>query len=118
MPISRLAECIAETQKDCADCPIPAPIVGHVGDGNFHVAFLLDPENQSEVAEVQRLADRLTERTLAMGGTISGEHGGGLGKRKFMAREHGDEAWALMGDIKKTFDPVGILNPGKMVPGN
>ncbi|MEM7058425.1 MAG: FAD-linked oxidase C-terminal domain-containing protein [Pseudomonadota bacterium] len=118
VPISRLAECIAETQADCSTSPIPAPIVGHVGDGNFHVAFLIDTEDKSEVAEVQRLADRLTERTLAMGGTISGEHGVGFGKKKFMSREHGDDAWQLMGDIKKTFDPTGILNPGKMLPGN
>ena len=118
VPISRLADCIAETQADCADSPIPAPIVGHVGDGNFHVAFLIDTEDKNEVAEVQRLADRLTERTLAMGGTISGEHGVGFGKKKFMSREHGDDAWELMGQIKKTFDPAGILNPGKMLPGN
>lgn len=118
VPISKLAECIIETQKDCADSPIPAPIVGHVGDGNFHVGFLIDTEDKNEVAEVQRLADRLTQRTLAMGGTISGEHGVGFGKKKFMSREHGDDAWALMGDIKRAFDPSGILNPGKMVPGN
>jgi len=118
VPISRLAECIAETQADCAGSPIPAPIVGHVGDGNFHVSFLIDPADKAEVAEAQRLADRLTDRTLAMGGTMSGEHGVGLGKRKFMAREHGNAAWGLMGDIKKTLDPIGILNPGKMLAGN
>jgi D-lactate dehydrogenase (cytochrome) len=70
------------------------------------------------VAEAFRLADRLTERTLRLGGTISGEHGVGIGKRKFMAREHGQDAWELMGAIKRTFDPAGILNPGKMLPGN
>lgn len=118
VPISRLADCIAETEKDAATSPLFFCIVGHVGDGNFHGSLALDPDNPGEVAEAQRLADRLVLRTLEMGGTITGEHGIGLGKKKFMEREHGEDAWALMGAIKQTFDPSGILNPGKLVPGN
>lgn len=118
VPISRLAECIDETEKDAADSPVFFCVIGHVGDGNFHGSMVVDGNNPEEVAEAQRLSDRLTERTLAMGGTISGEHGVGFGKKKFMEREHGIDAWQLMGDIKKTFDPSGILNPGKLLPGN
>jgi D-lactate dehydrogenase (cytochrome) len=118
VPISRLAECIDETERDLAGAAIFFAIVGHVGDGNFHVSLMIDPEDRAEIDEAMRLADRLTERTLAMGGTVSGEHGVGIGKRKFMAREHGADAWELMAAIKRTFDPAGILNPGKMLPGN
>jgi D-lactate dehydrogenase (cytochrome) len=118
VPISRLAECIDETEKELAGSPVFFAIVGHVGDGNFHVSLMIDPENRAEVDEALRLADRLTERTLRLGGTVSGEHGVGIGKRKFMEREHGRDAWELMGAIKRTFDPAGILNPGKMLPGN
>ena len=118
VPISRLAECIDETEKDAATSPVFFCVIGHVGDGNFHGSMVVDPDNPEDVAEAQRLSDRLTERTLAMGGTISGEHGVGFGKKKFMEREHGADAWQLMGDIKKTFDPAGILNPGKLLPGN
>lgn len=118
VPISRLADCIDETEKDAADSPLFFCIVGHVGDGNFHGTMVLDPDDPEDVAEAQRLTDRLAIRTLDMGGTVSGEHGVGFGKKKFMAREHGEDAWALMGDIKKAFDPSGIMNPGKMLPGN
>lgn len=118
VPISRLADCIAETEDDAASSPLFFCIVGHVGDGNFHGSLALDPDNPEEVAEAQRLADRLVLRTLDMGGTITGEHGIGMGKKKFMTREHGEDAWNLMGAIKQTFDPTGILNPGKLVPGN
>ena len=118
VPISRLADCIDETEKDAANSPLFFCIVGHVGDGNFHGTLALDPDNPDEVAEAHRLADRLVLRTLDMGGTITGEHGIGLGKKKFMAREHGEDVWNLMGAIKQTFDPSGILNPGKLVPGN
>jgi D-lactate dehydrogenase (cytochrome) len=118
VPISRLAECIDETENDARNSPVGYAIVGHAGDGNFHCSLMIDPDNETEVAEAFRMADRLTERTLRLGGTISGEHGVGIGKRKFMAREHGQDAWELMGAIKRTFDPAGILNPGKMLPGN
>ena len=118
VPISRLAECIDATEKDASTTSIFFCVVGHVGDGNFHGSIMIDPDDPNEVAEAMRLSDRLTERTLAMGGTISGEHGVGLGKKKFMEREHGLDAWHLMGDIKKSLDPAGILNPGKLLPGN
>jgi D-lactate dehydrogenase (cytochrome) len=117
VPISRLAEAILETAGDLTDSPLIAPLVGHVGDGNFHLAILVNPEDPAEMAEAERLGSRISERAIRLGGTVTGEHGIGLGKRKFMQAEHGD-AWAVMGDIKRTLDPRGILNPGKMVPGN
>ncbi|MEL7467222.1 MAG: FAD-linked oxidase C-terminal domain-containing protein [Pseudomonadota bacterium] len=118
VPISRLADCIDETAEDAASSHLFYCVVGHVGDGNFHGTLVLDPDDPEDVAEAQRMTDRLTERTLAMGGTISGEHGVGFGKKKFMEREHGADAWGLMGAIKQSFDPNGILNPGKLLPGN
>ncbi|MEL6481415.1 MAG: FAD-linked oxidase C-terminal domain-containing protein [Pseudomonadota bacterium] len=117
VPISRLAEAIAETEKDLAESDLIAPLVGHVGDGNFHLAILIEPGHPEETAKAGRIADRLSERALALGGTVTGEHGVGLGKRRFMEAEHG-EAWAVMGAIKRTLDPNGIMNPGKLVPGN
>ncbi|MEM9060449.1 MAG: FAD-linked oxidase C-terminal domain-containing protein [Pseudomonadota bacterium] len=118
VPISRLADCIDETAEDASTSHLFYCVVGHVGDGNFHGTLVLDPDDPEDVAEAQRMTDRLTERTLAMGGTISGEHGVGFGKKKFMEREHGSDAWGLMGAIKQSFDPNGILNPGKLLPGN
>jgi len=117
VPISRLAEVILETKADLDRSPLPAPLVGHAGDGNFHLAILVNPDDPAEMAEAERLGARISERTLRMGGTVTGEHGIGIGKRKYMAAEHG-EAWMVMGEIKRTLDPRGILNPGKMVPGN
>jgi len=115
VPISRLAECIVETKKDLETTDIPAPLAGHVGDGNFHLLFLLDRDNPDELAEAQRLNDRLVHRTLAMGGTCTGEHGVGLGKMHLLQAEHG-EALALMRQLKTAFDPQGIMNPGKILP--
>jgi len=117
VPITRLAEAITETAADLAQSPFIAPLVGHVGDGNFHLAILIDRENPAERAEAERLGARISERAIRLGGTVTGEHGVGIGKRKFMEAEHGG-AWALMGDIKRTFDPNNVLNPGKMLPGN
>ncbi|MBT7615012.1 MAG: FAD-linked oxidase C-terminal domain-containing protein [Alphaproteobacteria bacterium] len=114
VPISRLAECIVETKKDLETTDIPAPLVGHVGDGNFHLAFLLDRDDPAELAEAERINDRLVNRALAMGGTCTGEHGVGLGKMKFLQAEHG-EAVSLMRQLKAAFDPQGIMNPGKIV---
>ena len=91
------------------------PILGHVGDGNFHSLLLVDPANPDEIAAAKRIATRMAERALAVGGTISGEHGVGLGKRGLMQAQHG-EGWQLMGQIKAALDPQGILNPGKLVP--
>ncbi|MEM9146505.1 MAG: FAD-linked oxidase C-terminal domain-containing protein [Pseudomonadota bacterium] len=117
VPISRLAEAILETEADLSESPLLAPLVGHVGDGNFHLSILIDPEHPDELAEAERLAGRISERTLRLGGTVTGEHGIGLGKRKYMAAEHG-EGWQVMGAIKAALDPGGIMNPGKMLPGN
>jgi D-lactate dehydrogenase (cytochrome) len=115
VPISRLAEAVAETRDDIAASPIPGPILGHVGDGNFHAILLIEDGNADELAEAKRLAGRMAERALRLGGTITGEHGIGMGKLGYMKAEHG-EAWAVMGEIKRALDPRGILNPGKVVP--
>ena len=117
VPISKLARAVSETRADIDASHIPGPILGHVGDGNFHAILLVDPDNPVEMAEAKRLAARMTERALALGGTVTGEHGVGMGKLEYMEAEHG-AAWAVMGDIKTALDPTGILNPGKMVRGN
>lgn len=114
VPISRLAECILATRRDLDASSIPAPIVGHVGDGNFHLVLLVNRDDPAEVAEGDRLNERLVRRALAMGGTCTGEHGIGLGKQKFLVEEAGEGAVALMRQIKATLDPRGILNPGKI----
>ena len=115
VPISRLAEAIAVTEREVAASGLMAPLVGHVGDGNFHLSILIDPEVAEEKAAAVRLAERISETALALGGTVTGEHGVGLGKTAFMAAEHG-AAWAVMGELKQCLDPTGILNPGKLVP--
>lgn len=117
VPISKLAEAVTATQADIAASNIPGPILGHVGDGNFHAILMFDPESAEELAEARRLSDRMVERALSLGGTVTGEHGVGLGKMKYMSAEHGD-AWGVMADIKRSFDPQNILNPGKMVQVN
>jgi D-lactate dehydrogenase (cytochrome) len=114
VPISRLADCIVETKRDIAASHLVGPLVGHVGDGNFHVIFPVDPDDAKDIAEAERLSGRLAERAIAMGGTCSGEHGVGLGKMKFLEREHG-EALDIMRSIKRTLDPDNIMNPGKMI---
>jgi D-lactate dehydrogenase (cytochrome) len=114
VPISRLAECIGETKRDLAQSRIPSALVGHVGDGNFHLVFMIDPNRPEEVAEASRLNDRMVARALAMDGTSTGEHGIGYGKMEFLIAEHG-EAVSVMRAIKKALDPHGILNPGKIV---
>ncbi|MBB4266239.1 FAD-binding oxidoreductase [Roseospira visakhapatnamensis] len=115
VPISRLADCIEETQRDLAASPATTTLVGHVGDGNFHVQFVFDPDNAEEIAEAKRLNQRIVERALAMDGTCTGEHGVGLGKKAYLAVEHGAEGLALMRAVKQALDPLGIMNPGKMV---
>ncbi len=114
VPISKLAECIRETKEDLAESFLMAPLVGHVGDGNFHLVFLFDPDDERERAEVERLNERLVSRSLALDGTCTGEHGVGYGKLDFLTAEHG-EAVSLMRDIKKALDPGNIMNPGKVV---
>ncbi len=115
VPISRLADCILETQKDVEASGLLAPIVGHVGDGNFHLVILVEPENAEEMTRAEALNHRLVHRALAMGGTCTGEHGIGYGKREFLAAEHGTGI-ATMRTLKQALDPQGILNPGKILP--
>jgi D-lactate dehydrogenase (cytochrome) len=115
VPISRLAECVVETQCDIAASRLLAPIVGHVGDGNFHLTLLVDMDDTDEVARAQALSQRLVERALAMDGTCTGEHGVGQGKMKYLLAEHGEPALAAMRAIKRTLDPLDIMNPGKIV---
>ena len=116
VPISRLADCILETRSDIEESKLTVPLVGHVGDGNFHLLFLIDPENEEEELKLyQPLNDRLIERALRMGGTCTGEHGIGSGKIKYMEAEHGDSL-DLMRQIKQAFDPDNLMNPGKMLP--
>ncbi|HCQ66637.1 MAG TPA: 2-hydroxy-acid oxidase [Rhodobacteraceae bacterium] len=117
VPISRLAEAVEETRADIAASPIPGPILGHVGDGNFHAILLVDPQTPNDLVEAKRLAGRMADRALRLGGTVTGEHGIGMGKLGYMQAEHG-EGWAVMGEIKRALDPDSILNPGKLVPGD
>ncbi len=115
VPISRLAEAVEETRADIAASGLTGPILGHVGDGNFHAALLVDPANPAEIALAKSLATRMAERSLRLGGTITGEHGVGIGKLPLMLAEHGP-AWAVMGAMKRALDPLGLMNPGKVVP--
>jgi D-lactate dehydrogenase (cytochrome) len=115
VPISRLADCVEETQRDIVETGLVAPIVGHVGDGNFHVGVMVDMDNPSEIAAAQAFCDRLVMRALAMDGTCTGEHGVGQGKMKYLEHELGAGALALMADLKRSLDPQNIMNPGKVV---
>ena len=116
VPISRLTECVLETQADIGQTGLLAPIVGHVGDGNFHLVVLFDPAKPEERAKAEALAARVSMRAIRMGGTCTGEHGVGVHKLDALVAEHGD-AVALMQAIKRALDPRDILNPGKTVPG-
>jgi len=116
VPISRLAECILETQQDVREQGLLAPILGHVGDGNFHMTYLIHPDYEDEeLPKYQALNDRLITRALRMEDTCTGEHGVGYGKIPYMHREHG-ESVALMRQIKEALDPLNLLNPGKILP--
>jgi D-lactate dehydrogenase (cytochrome) len=115
VPLSRLAGCVTETQKDIAASRLLAPIVGHVGDGNFHLTLLVDMDDADEVKRAKALSERLVERALAMDGTCTGEHGVGQGKMKYLVAEHGAAALAVMASIKRALDPQNIMNPGKIV---
>jgi D-lactate dehydrogenase (cytochrome) len=115
VPISRLAECVIESQRDIAASNLIAPIAGHVGDGNFHMSLLIDMDDATEVARADAFMKRLIERALAMEGTCTGEHGVGQGKMKYLPAEHGEAVLELMRGLKRTFDPNGIMNPGKIV---
>ena len=113
VPISRLAECILATREDVQRSTLVAPLVGHAGDGNFHLIFVINPDNASELAQVKEINGRLVRRALAMGGTCSGEHGVGMGKMEYLAEEHG-EAIEVMKAIKRALDPDNRMNPGKI----
>jgi len=117
VPISRLADCIAATYDDIAQVSIPIALFGHVGDGNFHLVVLVDTANEKEMAEAAWISQRVVERAIAMEGTCTGEHGIGLGKRKYLPMEHGDVAVDVMRAVKQALDPKGLLNPGKILPG-
>ena len=115
VPISRLAECILQTKEDLRHSFLTAPLVGHAGDGNFHLGFLIMRDDPAELAEAERLNERLVMRALAMDGTCTGEHGIGLGKRKYLLAEHG-EGVSVMRQIKQVLDPHNLMNPGKIFP--
>ncbi|MBO6867967.1 MAG: FAD-binding protein [Thalassococcus sp.] len=117
VPISELAECIRGTQEDIAASGLIAPLVGHVGDGNFHLLILVDPESDDELKRAKELAHNVCRRALASGGTVTGEHGVGTGKMRYMEEEHGP-AYAVMAQLKKSLDPNNLMNPGKMVQVN
>ncbi len=116
VPIAHLAECIVETQADLKASNLVAPLVGHAGDGNFHLIFMLDPDDPDELARVAAANHRLVERALKFGGTCSGEHGVGMGKLKYLEQEHG-ASLEVMRAIKRALDPRNLMNPGKLVPG-
>jgi D-lactate dehydrogenase (cytochrome) len=115
VPISRLAECVTATQRDIAESRLIAPIMGHVGDGNFHLTMTFDMADADEVARAKALHERLIARALAMDGTCTGEHGVGQGKMAYLEAEHGAPALDAMRAIKRALDPDGIMNPGKIV---
>jgi len=116
VPISRLAECVRETMQDVKDYINPVPLLGHIGDGNFHLMFLIDPDKPEETELAKQFNQRLVERALRMEGTCTGEHGIGMGKIGSMRLELGDDVMDLMRDIKRVFDPDNLMNPGKVVP--
>jgi D-lactate dehydrogenase (cytochrome) len=116
VPISRLAECVLETRRDIDELGLVAPIVGHVGDGNFHVGPMIDMNNPDEIAAAKLFLERLVARALAMEGTCTGEHGVGQGKIGYLEAEHGRPALNAMRAIKQSLDPLGVMNPGKMLP--
>jgi D-lactate dehydrogenase (cytochrome) len=115
VPISRLAECVEATKRDLDESGLVGPIVGHVGDGNFHVLPLIDMNDEDEIRRGQAFIERLVERALAMEGTCTGEHGVGQKKMKHLEAEHGPEALDLMRTLKRAIDPDDIMNPGKIV---
>lgn len=116
VPISRLAECVDATRAEIDASGLIAPIVGHVGDGNFHCVILVDPNDPLEIAHAEDLNRRIVERAISMGGTCTGEHGIGIGKQDFLLTEHGREAVDTMRLIKQALDPDNLLNPGKVLP--
>ena len=114
VPISRLAECVTQSQRDLKESRLVAPIVGHVGDGNFHMLLLIDHNDAGEVDRAKAFLERLVDRALAMDGTCTAEHGIGQGKMQYMPAEHGEPALDVMRAIKRALDPLDIMNPGKI----
>ena len=114
VPISRLAECVTQSQRDAKESRLLAPIVGHVGDANFHMLLLIDTADTDEVERAKAFLERLVDRALAMDGTCTGEHGIGQGKMKYLPTEHGEPALAAMRALKRALDPLDIMNPGKI----
>jgi D-lactate dehydrogenase (cytochrome) len=115
VPISQLADCILDTKADCEKFGMTYSIIGHVGDGNFHVLMLIDPSDAADVAKAEQINARMVARALDMDGTCTGEHGVGMHKMDFLIQEHGEEGIALMRKLKHTFDPSNLLNPGKVI---
>jgi D-lactate dehydrogenase (cytochrome) len=116
VPISALAECIREARADAASAPFFVTCLGHVGDGNFHMGYLIKMDDPAELAIAERLNERLVHHAIALGGTCTGEHGVGYGKARFMRAEHGDAAVGLMRQLKGMLDPQNLMNPGKVLP--
>jgi D-lactate dehydrogenase (cytochrome) len=116
VPISRLADCVVETEADLISLKLLSPIVGHVGDGNFHCSLLCDVNDPTEMARAEDFMHRLVERAQSMGGTCTGEHGIGQGKQKYLVGELGTEALDAMRALKQALDPQNIFNPGKIIP--
>ncbi len=114
VPISRLPECITATKRDLEKASLPATILGHVGDGNFHVIFSIDPTNPADMVEAEAINARLVERALAMDGTCTGEHGIGIGKQQWLVKELGEDTVDIMRMLKRTLDPQDLFNPGKI----
>jgi D-lactate dehydrogenase (cytochrome) len=114
VPLSKLTQCITDTKRDLEGCSFPAPMLGHVGDGNYHLIYVIDPDSEAEVKEAEALNERMIHRALAAGGTCTGEHGIGLGKKHFLVEELGG-AVDVMWQIKRALDPLNIMNPGKML---
>ena len=115
VPLSRLPDLIALTRLELDQSPLPAPVIAHAGDGNFHVLLMLDPTNPADLAEARRLAHNIATRAIAMGGTCTGEHGVGVGKRDLLRTEMGPGAMLLMERIKRAIDPNNVMNPGKIL---
>ncbi len=117
VPISNLAKCIRETQEDVDNSThVTTFLLGHIGDGNFHYVFLVDPDNPAELEQVLQLSERMVQRAIRMGGTCTGEHGIGLGKQKYLQLEYGTAGLELMRTLKLAMDPHNLMNPGKLVP--
>ena len=117
VPISSLADCIRETREDVErSTSMPSFLLGHIGDGNFHYVFLIDPDDPLEFELVMQLSERMVQRAIRMGGTCTGEHGIGLGKQKYLQLEFGETGLELMRTLKRAMDPHNLMNPGKLVP--